>query len=82
MTLVFEDAAGDEGIITSSLEVGYAGRWEEDVRLCVERVEDDHRTGGDPSQKGEIFTTLVIELPENAPIITVERRRLSGEAYQ
>lgn len=69
----FRDIRGHRGFITEDLEVEYSGSWRQSVTRCVDRVrrEVDHVDGDGAT--GDLFDHLIIEMPEQAPIVAVER---------
>ena len=73
MKLSFRDYNGRTGEVTETLDVQYNGNWEEDVEECVGSVEDDLSPGRDTGPAEDPYTRLVIELPEEAPIVEVEQ---------
>lgn len=73
MTLSFEDTDGRSGRVTETFEVVYAGPWKADVEACVRRIENDHRGDEPDRQADDPYTRLILELPEEAPVVEVER---------
>lgn len=71
--VVFRDADGREGYISEGLEVDYPGKWDEEVEACVARIEDEHSSGSGASPNRAVYNHLLIDLPEVAPIVEVER---------
>ena len=71
MPLAFENADGRNGRVTDDLDVEYSGDWREDVERCVRQVEDE--TADESGRRWDRYTRLVIGLPEEAPIVEVER---------
>lgn len=71
--LRFEDPHGRTGRISESLEIDYEGRWEEEVSRGLERITaaTDADELDDPLD--EVYTLIVLELPDETPIIEVER---------
>ena len=73
MTVSFRDTHGHRGRVTDDLDVEYSGDWREDVEECVQDVEEDVSTG-DGSRRGDDFhNRLILELPEEAPIVEAEQ---------
>lgn len=71
----FEDSNGQEGVITESLEVRYAGEWEEMVDEKVNETREDEGVSvedDDPPIR-LIFNRLMTELPIDIPIVELER---------
>lgn len=64
---------GQRGRVTDSLDVEYSGDWREDVEECVQDVEEDVDAGGEHGRPDDLYTRLVLELPEEAPIVEVEQ---------
>lgn len=64
--VVFRDIKGHQGSITDELTVNYQGRWEGEVEDCLEQIAEDYAPG-------EVYDHIVVDLPENAPINSVER---------
>lgn len=73
MRLSFEDHNGATGEVTESLDVEYSGNWKEDVEECVRTVESDLSPGPDTGPAEDPYTRLVLELPEEAPIVEIEQ---------
>ena len=73
MTLSFRDTDGQRGRVTDSLDVEYSGDWREDVEECVQDVEEAVDSGGGSEPTDDLYTRLVLELPEEAPIVEVEQ---------
>lgn len=63
--LSFEDANGRRGKVTETLEIDYSGPWKEDIEETVQKVETDC--------KDDPYTRLILELPEEAPIVEIEQ---------
>jgi len=72
MPLTFQDAHGNRGTVTDALEVEYAGDWADDVESCVARVVDDRDADGGRRPRN-VHSELVVELPDAAPVVEVER---------
>jgi hypothetical protein len=73
MSLYFRDADGTVGMVTKDLEIEYSGKWESDVRECVQSVKQER-----PGSAGDIEGTsplgrLVFKLPEKAPVVEATR---------
>lgn len=73
MRLSFRDTNGTTGTVTETLEVNYNGKWEADVEECVRTVENGLCPTQDASLSDDPYTRLVVELPEEAPIVEVEQ---------
>lgn len=71
--VVFRDVHGRTGYITEELEVDYHGEWDEEVERCVRRIEDEHARGGGDPLDGDVYNGLLIELPEEAPVVKAVR---------
>lgn len=69
MRVVFEDLDGRRGEVSEDLVVHYDGRWRSAVTDCVERLRSER--AGTPGDK-PIHVELVVELPEEAPIVEIE----------
>lgn len=69
MRVTFEDRDGRRGEVTEGLEVRYAGRWRSAVTDCVERLRRERSADLDGKP---IHGELVVELPEEAPIVEIE----------
>lgn len=65
MPVRFKDRKGDCGEVTDSLDVEYSGRWMQEVREVVSEIEEE--------TPDDEMTELIIELPENAPLLEVSR---------
>lgn len=72
MHVEFRDKDGVKGRISEALEVEYYGRFSNEVETFVsgleEFCEEDRAFDGE-----DVMTHVVLELPEYAPIIEVER---------
>lgn len=77
MTLSFKDTDGASGKVTETLDVEYNGSWEEDVEECVQNVENDLTVTDENISREDLYTRLVLELPEEAPIVEVEQTDLT-----
>lgn len=64
--IVFRDPTGQQGSITDELTVNYQGQWEGEIKECLEEIAEEHA-----SEK--VYDHIVIELPEKAPVYSVER---------
>lgn len=64
--VVFRDLTGQQGSITEGLAVNYQGRWEGEIKECLEEIAQDY-------ESEEMFNHIVVELPEKAPVYRVER---------
>ncbi|QLD90557.1 hypothetical protein HWV07_16540 [Natronomonas salina] len=71
--LRFTDPHGRTGRISESLEVDYEGQWEEEVSRGLERIKADAGPGEPDDPLDEVYTLIVLELPDETPIIEVER---------
>lgn len=71
--LSLKDAHGDTGTITEDLEVEYTGAWKQQVKECLEQAENEVRSTEGEFRVVDVFTLLVIDLPDAAPIVEVER---------
>ena len=69
----FEDPHGRTGHISASLDVDYAGQWREEVDEVVRRIEAETTEGARGEASPDLYSRLVLELPEVAPIVAVER---------
>lgn len=69
----FRDPEGRTGQISESLEVAYAGEWEEEVEEGLRRIEAADTPDGRSEHLMEVYTRIVLELPEVAPIVEIER---------
>lgn len=80
MTLRFRDKRGRFGRVTDSLEVAYAGQWQQEVRAVVAAVRED---GGDElDESTDPMSFLVFALPEHAPIVEVRREESRLESVR
>lgn len=73
VALSFKDYNGTTGKVTETLDVEYNGKWKQDVEECVQIVENDTSPGHETSPSDDPYTRLVLELPEEAPIVEVEQ---------
>lgn len=72
MAVEFTDKDGMNGRISGSLEVEYYGRYRHEIEAFVSGLED--LCGEDRGFDGEdVMTHILLELPEAAPVIEVER---------
>ena len=71
--VVFRDAENRNGCITEQLEVYYDGPWKATVEAYIEGVEAEYDTEADSFPTGDVYSRLVIELPEEAPIVEIKR---------
>jgi hypothetical protein len=71
VTLSFRDTHGQHGRVTDSLDVEYSGDWREDVEECVRDVAEDVTTDHGSGRGDDPFNRLILELPEEAPIVEV-----------
>lgn len=71
--LRFTDPDGRTGRISETLEIDYEGEWEEEVTSGLERIAADAGAEGPEDPLHEVYTLIVLELPDEAPIIEVER---------
>lgn len=69
MKVIFEDLDGRRGEVTEELEVRYSGPWRSVVIDCVERLRTER---SDDPDRDPIHAELVVELPEEAPIVEIE----------
>lgn len=69
----FRDRHGKSGVITDSLEVRYDGAWQSEVEECLRRVRAESGTDGADEEDPSVYTRLVLILPEDAPIVEIER---------
>ncbi len=53
--------------------VDYHGEWNEAVEACVRRIEAEHGSGAGEAFDADVSDELLIELPEEAPIVEIER---------
>ncbi|MFQ3319944.1 MAG: hypothetical protein ACI8UR_002268 [Natronomonas sp.] len=74
MFIAFRDANGQVGTVTQELTVRYEGKWAAEVERYVSEVRSDHRGADGEVATAAAFDQLVIELPEKAPITTIERQ--------
>lgn len=82
MTLRFRDERGRFGKVTESLDVEYAGAWQQDVRDVVSDVREAS-ADDDLCESSDPLSYLVVALPENAPIVEVSREgSLLGTSQQ
>lgn len=72
-SVAFTDADGVKGYVTKNLEVEYQGRWVDEVRESIEEIRDEHCSRNAEGSVEDVGSSLVIGLPEAAPIIEVER---------
>lgn len=72
-TVAFTDADGVKGYVTETLEVEYQGQWAEEVRESIEEIRDEHSSSNGEVSVEDVGNSLVIGLPEDAPIIEIER---------
>lgn len=72
MPIEFRDKDGVKGWISEALEVEYYGRFNDEIVKFVSGLEEF--CGEDRGADGEdVMTHVLLELPENAPVIEVER---------
>lgn len=64
--VIFRDIQGKKGSITDELTVKYQGRWEGEIKECIEQIKEEHTPE-------EVYDHIVVELPEEAPVDGVER---------
>lgn len=69
----FKDRRGHRGTISETLDVEYAGRWETEVAESLQRIVSAVGADDTSDPPAEVFTEIVIELPESVPIMEVER---------
>lgn len=69
----FRDAEDRPGRVTEDLVVDYHGEWNEAVEACVRRIEAEHGSGAGEAFDADVSDELLIELPEEAPIVEIER---------
>jgi hypothetical protein len=72
--LAFRDANGIDGTIAADLSVTYDGEWEAAIEQFVSEVTAAHSDGDGDIETAAAFTELVVDLPEHAPIQSIERR--------
>lgn len=75
MKLTFEDADGRNGVVSDDLTVEYDGPWADDVRERVRTVGERYRTPEDELLGEGALRTLLIELPEERPVVEASRHR-------
>lgn len=72
MPIEFKDRDGMKGRISESLDVEYYGRFSPEIEKFVSRVEgfcdEDRAFDGE-----NVMTHILLELPEIAPIVAIER---------
>lgn len=77
-TVVFTDINGQEGVITDQLDVTYSGDWEAVVKAwTAERGTEwlaSESDGADGRTPRLVLNLVMLELPDIAPIVAVERR--------
>lgn len=71
--LSFRDIHGQYGFVTDDLEVEYSGSWKPSVSRYVDQVRDEADPADGDDGAGDLFDRLIIEMPEQAPIVAVER---------
>lgn len=72
MPIEFRDKDGVKGWISEALEVEYYGRFNDEIVKFVSGLEEF--CGEDRVVDGEdVMTHVLLELPENAPVVEVER---------
>lgn len=71
--LRFKDPDGRTGRISETLEIDYDGEWEEEVTRGLERIKAEAGPDDPDDPLHEVYTLIVLELPDEAPIIEVER---------
>lgn len=71
--LAFRDANGERGTISEDLSVNYDGEWKREVERVISEVTAPYRND-DETEPDAVFTELVVELPANSPVRSVERR--------
>lgn len=77
MKVTFRDSNGQTGVISEALEVDYAGEWIGEVEDCIDRVVED--LGGDDGESpADELDHLIVDLPEAAPIVEVQRTDDTG----
>ena len=72
--VVFRDIKGQQGSITDGMTVNYRGRWEGRIEECLEQIAEEHASE-------ELYDHIVVELPEKAPVYTVERVDMDGREH-
>lgn len=73
MTLTFRDVDGAEGTVTDELEVEYSGAWKHEITEFVERLVGEESHHDSWFEGYNEMTHLLIELPEVAHVVEVER---------
>lgn len=72
MPIEFRDTDGVKGWISEALEVEYYGRFTDEIEKFVSGLEEfcdeDRAFDGE-----DVMTHVVLELPENAPVVEVQR---------
>ena len=71
--VVFRDAEDRRGYITAQLGVHYSRKWEDAVEEYIERLEDEHLPETDEFPDERVYDRLVMNLPEELPIVEIER---------
>lgn len=76
-SVAFTDTNGQRGVITDRLDVTYSGDWEAEVRAwTAERGIDwlaSESDGADGCSPRLVLNLVMLELPDIAPIATIER---------
>lgn len=75
----FKDRHGHRGTISETLDVEYAGRWETEVAESLQRIVSAVGADDMSDPPVELFTEIVIELPECVPIREIERIKTHNE---
>lgn len=76
--LSFTDVEGNAGVITDDLEVEYSGRWRAEIEHLVDELTADLEADGARGAREE-YGLLIAELPDEAPIVEIERVADGGD---
>lgn len=71
--LHFTDTRGREGEISESLEVEYDGQWRQEVAAELRRIAAEAQQDDPEDPPTDVYTRIVLELPDEAPVKEVER---------
>lgn len=69
----FTDTRGQSGEITESLEVEYDGEWRQEVAEELRRIAAETQRDDPDDPPTDVYTRIVLELPDEAPVREVER---------